>query len=131
MAHSILDVKGIGKVTSLVLAKNGFKTVSDLANASIDSLALIPGFSQIRARQTINSAKELLVPIVEKKPAANVKVKKIQADEKKPKKESKKDKKEGKKKKGKKKSADKGKNKNAKKNKDKKAKQKKSAKKSK
>lgn len=134
MAHSIIEVKGIGKVTSLVLAKHGFKTVGDLANSSVDNLALTPGFSQIRATQIINTAKELLAPTLEKEPAtktvANAKVKKSLAGDSKPKKEKKKDKKEGKKK-DKNKSSDKGKKKNSKKNKRKKEKQKKPAKKSK
>jgi len=142
MAQSILEVKGIGKVTVLILAKSGYKTVNDLAKASVDNLALIPSFSQTRAAQVINNAKELLMPVSEKKLPTQVpaesETKKTSLLSSKPKKVKKKVKKEKegknkkkKDKKGKSKVAGKDKKKNSKKNKDKKEKQKKSIKKSK
>jgi transcription termination factor NusA len=60
MAQSILDVKGIGKVTSAILAKSGFKTANDLANTSVEKLAALPGFSETRAMQVIKNANDLI-----------------------------------------------------------------------
>lgn len=60
MTLSIIDVHGIGQATSVILAENGFKTVHDLANASIAQLAATPGFSETRATQVINDARSLV-----------------------------------------------------------------------
>ena len=60
MTLSILDVHGIGQATSVVLAEYGFKTAGDLAKATIAQLASIPGFSETRAAQVINDARNLM-----------------------------------------------------------------------
>ena len=80
MTLSILDVHGIGQATSVVLAENGFKTVGDLANATITQLVATPGFSEIRAAQVINDARSLVAsadqvdtPAKVKSPAKDIK----------------------------------------------------------
>lgn len=67
MAQSILDVKGIGKVTSILLTKNGFKTANDLATTSVGKLAELPGFSDARAMQIIKNANDLIAPVSKEK----------------------------------------------------------------
>ena len=122
MTLSILKVHGIGQVTSVVLAEYGFKTADDLAKASIAQLAATPGFSETRAAQVINDARNLMAsadlvdtPVKvksqakDKKPSKSAKQPKKVKDKKNKKKDSKKNKdktkdKKEKKKKSKKKS---------------------------
>lgn len=133
MAQSILDVKGIGKVTSAILAKSGFKTANDLANTSVEKLAALPGFSETRAMQVIKNANDLITPISKEKAlttlvpkakekAASLLITKVKKPAKDKKKKDKKDKS---------KSKSKDKNKGPSKKKDKKTKSNKKAKKSK
>jgi len=60
MDKLVIEIAGIGQATSLVLTKHGFKTVADVANASVESLSEVPGFANARSLQTIKWAKELL-----------------------------------------------------------------------
>jgi len=60
MKKLVIEVAGIGQATSLILTKHGFKTVADLANASVESLSVVPGFADARSLQTIKKAKDLL-----------------------------------------------------------------------
>ena len=60
MKKLVVEVAGIGQATSIVLAKHGFKTVDDIAGASIESLSAVPGFAGVRSVQTIKKAKALL-----------------------------------------------------------------------
>ena len=60
MTASLTEISGIGPQTAAVLANNGFKTVDSVANASVESLSNVPGFSQARAASTIKSARDLL-----------------------------------------------------------------------
>ncbi|MBL0711639.1 MAG: helix-hairpin-helix domain-containing protein, partial [Colwellia sp.] len=60
MEQLVIKIAGIGQVTSVILTKHGFKTVSDVANASIESLSVVPGFANARSLQTIQRAKALL-----------------------------------------------------------------------
>jgi transcription termination factor NusA len=133
MAQSILDVKGIGKVTSAILAKSGFKTANDLANTSVEKLAALPGFSETRAMQVIKNANDLITPVSKEKAlttlvpkakekAASLLITKVKKPAKDKKKKDKKDKS---------KSKEKDKNKGPSKKKDKKTKSNKKAKKSK
>ena len=131
MAQSILDVKGIGKVTSAILAKSGFKTANDLANTSVEKLAALPGFSETRAMQVIKNANDLITPVSKEKAlttlvpkakekAASLLITKVKKPAKDKKKKDKKDKS---------KSKEKDKNKGLSKKKDKKTKSNKKAKK--
>ena len=131
MAQSILDVKGIGKVTSAILAKSGFKTANDLANTSVEKLAALPGFSETRAIQAIKNANDLITPVSKEKAlttlvpkakekAASLLITKVKKPAKDKKKKDKKDKS---------KSKEKDKNKGLSKKKDKKTKSNKKAKK--
>lgn len=60
MTISILDVKGIGQATAVNLAGHGIRSVSDLADASIDAISLVPGFSVTRATLIRAEARRLL-----------------------------------------------------------------------
>jgi len=60
MGLLVIEIAGIGQVTSLVLTKHGFKTVAEVASASVESLSVVPGFANARSLQTIKRAKELL-----------------------------------------------------------------------
>ncbi len=60
MTLSVTEVRGIGASTAETLKKHGFKTVANLAIATVAQLTAIPGFSQSRATSTIESAKALL-----------------------------------------------------------------------
>ena len=124
MTLSIIKVHGIGQVTSVVLAEYGFKTADNLAKASIAQLAVTPGFSETRATQVINDARNLVTSTEQEKTPAKVK---SQAKGNRPAKSEKKPKKVKDKKKVKKQDSKKNKNKT----KDKKEKKKKSKKKSK
>jgi nucleotidyltransferase/DNA polymerase involved in DNA repair len=118
MAQSILDVRGIGPAMQVTLAKNGFKTIEDLASTSVEQLSVTPGISELKATQVINDARNLLAPIIPDEKAAKVKTK----DKKKSKKAEDKNKKKAK-------DETKDKKKNKKKNKDKKSKKSKKSKK--
>ncbi|MEY8211298.1 MAG: helix-hairpin-helix domain-containing protein [Gammaproteobacteria bacterium] len=60
MEQLVIEIAGIGQATSAVLTKHGFITVADVANTSVDSLSVVPGFANARSLQTIKKAKELL-----------------------------------------------------------------------
>ena len=60
MEQLVIKIAGIGQITSVILTKHGFKTVADVANASVESLSVVPGFANARSLQTIQRAKALL-----------------------------------------------------------------------
>jgi len=60
MEQLVIKIAGIGQVTSIALVKHGFKTAADVANASVESLSIVPGFANTRSIQTIKKAKALL-----------------------------------------------------------------------
>lgn len=71
MNESITLVSGIGESTKSLLAEHGFKTVADIANASVDQLAAVKGFGRARADSAIAAAIALLksAPSDEEQPA--------------------------------------------------------------
>jgi nucleotidyltransferase/DNA polymerase involved in DNA repair len=75
MTQSILDVRGIGPAMQATLAKNGFKTIDDLASTTVEQLSVTPGISELKATQVINDARNLLSPIIPDDKAAKVKTK--------------------------------------------------------
>jgi len=77
MTQSILDVRGIGPATQVTLAKNGFKTIHDLASTTVEILVLIPGFNELKAAQVIAHARELVVGEIPADKPVKDKVKKI------------------------------------------------------
>lgn len=81
------DVKGIGPATARLLIEAGLKTVEDLANASIDQVKAIQGFSDIRAAKIIEEARDILSK--EEKPKEKKKAKDSKGAAKKQKKEEK------------------------------------------
>ena len=60
MPTFITSVPGIGGVTAAVLSKHGFKTAEDLADASPEALAAVPGFGEQRAAVVIEDARSVL-----------------------------------------------------------------------
>jgi polyphosphate kinase len=56
----INNVKGISKSTRAILAEHGIFSVEELANADVDQLVKIPGFSKARASRMIRTAKYLV-----------------------------------------------------------------------
>ena len=56
----INHVKGISKSTRAILAEYGIFSVEELANADLDQLVKIPGFSKIKATRMIRAAKYMI-----------------------------------------------------------------------
>lgn len=63
MSITISGIRGIGPATVDVLAEYGFKSIKDLAGASVESLSATPGFSEKRSAQVISDAKSLLATV--------------------------------------------------------------------
>ncbi|MBU0946617.1 MAG: helix-hairpin-helix domain-containing protein [Proteobacteria bacterium] len=57
---AITSIKGIGPNSALLLKKNGFASIKDIAEASIEQLQAIPGFGAVRAALVIKEARRLL-----------------------------------------------------------------------
>ena len=135
MTVDLTTIPGIGPRTAEILAEHGFDTLQKIANASVDALAQLPGFSSARAEKCNSEAKIIVAgKVSEKEPQISEKIprqskekdKKSKGSKGKEKKE-KKEKKDKKDKEGKKdkKAKDKKKDKKKRKNKDKKKKDKK------
>ena len=60
MKPAIIDIKGIGPAAAETLAEYGINTVDALAEASIEEIVAIRGFSETRASMVIAEAAELL-----------------------------------------------------------------------
>jgi hypothetical protein len=60
MTISLTRIPGIGTSTAKVLMESGFKSASEIAQATIAQLIGVPGFSAARAGRTIKAAGELL-----------------------------------------------------------------------
>ena len=65
MKPTISDIKGIGVKTAEVLTGHGLSTLSLLADASIEKITNVPGFSESRAVAVKDAAKTLLNDITE------------------------------------------------------------------
>ncbi|MBF0251493.1 MAG: helix-hairpin-helix domain-containing protein, partial [Alphaproteobacteria bacterium] len=57
--HTLTDIKGVGKAAAERLQEAGFKTVDDVAGASVDALSKVSGFGGERAKTIIAAAKAL------------------------------------------------------------------------
>ena len=75
MTQSINDVRGIGPAMQVALAKNGFKTIADLANTTVEQLIVVRGLSTLKATQVINDARNLLASVIPNEKITNVKPK--------------------------------------------------------
>ena len=60
MKPAIIDIKGIGPAAAETLAEYGINSVDELAEASIETIVAIRGFSETRAATVIAEAAELL-----------------------------------------------------------------------
>jgi len=60
MSRSILEVSGIGPAAAAILAENGISSAEELAAKTPLQLAMIKGFTEIRATQVIANAQALL-----------------------------------------------------------------------
>lgn len=54
------EINGIGQVLADTCIEKGYRSVEDIAKATVDGLATVPGVSRTRAKQLIDSAKLLL-----------------------------------------------------------------------
>ena len=60
MKPAIIDIKGIGPAAAETLAEYGINSVDALAEASIETIVAIRGFSETRAAMVIAEAAEQL-----------------------------------------------------------------------
>ena len=68
MKTAITDIAGIGPATAATLNEHRIRSLSSLANASVERIAAIPGFSESRASRVIAAAGELLAGSGTKRP---------------------------------------------------------------
>ena len=57
---NITDISGIGDATAQRMKAHGFESVEDVAQASIERLAAVPGIGEVRAAALRDSARGLL-----------------------------------------------------------------------
>lgn len=60
MEAEIIDISGIGPAAAATLDEYGIKSLADLANASVEKITTVPGFSEARAVRVLAAATELL-----------------------------------------------------------------------
>ena len=60
MTTATTDIPGIGPAAAKTLKENGFKSLQEIASATIDQLAAVPGFGPIRAGRIIKAANGVL-----------------------------------------------------------------------
>ena len=60
MVEQLIEITGIGSAAANTLMNHGFKSVISIADATIEELSAVPGFSAVRAGKTIAAAKQLL-----------------------------------------------------------------------
>ena len=60
MKTKLIEIVGIGPTTAKQLVDSGIRTVTILADASIEKIAAIRGFATNRAELVISAAKRLL-----------------------------------------------------------------------
>ena len=56
----ITDIKGVGPVLGDTIKKCGFDSVEQIAGATVDGLAVVPGLGESRAKSLIDAAQTLL-----------------------------------------------------------------------
>lgn len=59
MTTEITNIAGVGSTTAAILSEHKFNTVASIANATVEALSAVPGFSAARAEKTIKTAKQL------------------------------------------------------------------------
>ena len=60
MEPEIIDIPGIGPAAAAALDEHGITSLADLANASVETITTVPGFSEARAVRVLAAATELL-----------------------------------------------------------------------
>jgi Holliday junction resolvasome RuvABC DNA-binding subunit len=60
MKPAIIDISGIGPAAAAALGEHGFSSIKALAQASVEQVSAVPGFSAARAEKVIAAAAELL-----------------------------------------------------------------------
>ena len=56
---SLISIPGVGRVRARRLYENGFKKPSDIAKSTVQSIAILRGFSKTLAENIIKSAKTM------------------------------------------------------------------------
>jgi N utilization substance protein A len=64
--NALLRLDGVGEAIATNLYQDGFRSVEDIANASVEELTHIKGISEEKAEKVIESAKQQLADIIEK-----------------------------------------------------------------
>jgi transcription termination factor NusA len=57
MSSELIKANGVGPASLASLKEHGFRSLEDLASASVEEVMLVPGFAESRAKQAIASAK--------------------------------------------------------------------------
>lgn len=60
MADDVLDIDGVGVAKAGALRSEGFETVDDVAEATIDELAEVEGFGESKAEDVLEEARSML-----------------------------------------------------------------------
>ena len=60
MKSAIIDIPGIGPAAAETLGEHGIKSLADLANASVEHITVIPGFSEARTVRILAEANDTL-----------------------------------------------------------------------
>ena len=58
--RKMVEIKGVGEALAMACAEKGYRSVQDIAEATVAELATVPGVSRVRAEQLIDSAQLLL-----------------------------------------------------------------------
>ena len=59
MSSELIKANGVGPASLTSLKEHGFRSLEDLASASVEEVMLVPGFAESRAKQAIASAKAI------------------------------------------------------------------------
>lgn len=67
--RALTDVKGIGPSAAGALSEHGISSAEDLAQATVEAIAAVRGFSQARAASLKKAAEELVAGVAEAAPS--------------------------------------------------------------
>ncbi len=58
--ESVTEIDGVGSAAGDELVDEGFETVGDVADATVDEVSDVKGFGQVKAEETIEKAQEMV-----------------------------------------------------------------------
>lgn len=65
MPTALTSISGIGPAAAELLKQHGFKSAEAIAKATVEQLSAVPGFGEIRSKNTIKAASELVAPVAQ------------------------------------------------------------------